>query len=156
MTAATAATPRVSMDFEQVRRLLPQRFPLMMVDRVTHLEYGSRIVALKNVTGNEICFLGHFPERAVLPGVLIIEAAAQSVLLLCAASAAEGDDAPVPEIRYLANTNMSFHTPVTPGDQMVIDASIVKRVVSMLIAKVKISVDDAVVARGEIIIGWKT
>ena len=66
-----------SMTFEQVRACLKQRFPLIMVDRVLEVESGKRIQAVKNVTGNEIQFLGHFPERAVMPGTLIIEAIGQ-------------------------------------------------------------------------------
>ena len=75
-----AAVLERGMDFEQIRETLPQQFPLIMLDRVTHIDPGTRSVALKNVTGNEFHFMGHFPRLAIMPGVLIIEAAAQAVL----------------------------------------------------------------------------
>lgn len=145
---AAVAPAVLELDFEQIRQILPQQFPLIMVDRVSHLEPGSRIVALKNVTGNEFHFLGHFPRLAVMPGVLIIEAAAQTVGILWAV----GAEAPRSgsSRHYLASANMSFHVPVTPGDQMVIEARVLRRFAAFFIAQVKVSVDDAVVARGEL------
>ena len=70
------------MTFEEVRLVLKQRFPMIMVDNVISLEPGKSIRTTKNVTGNEIQFLGHFPERAVLPGTLIVEAIGQSASIL--------------------------------------------------------------------------
>jgi len=147
---SAAALPEIRrLDFEAVRRILPQRFPLILVDRVTELEPGSRIVAVKNVTANEMHFLGHFPDQAVMPGVLIIEAAAQAVAIMCRTETSE-------EARgYLANATMSFRQVVTPGDQMLIEASVYRRVASLLIAKVKVRVAGAVVADGEITVAQK-
>jgi 3-hydroxyacyl-[acyl-carrier-protein] dehydratase len=140
-----AESSRVScLDFEQVRQILPHRFPLILIDRVTDLAPGSRIVALKNVSGNELHFLGHFPQLAVMPGVLIIEAAAQAVTIMCLAG--ESEERP----RYLANANVSFKVPVTPGDQMVIEAKALRRIGNLLIAKMKVFVMDTVVASGEL------
>jgi 3-hydroxyacyl-[acyl-carrier-protein] dehydratase len=136
------------MDFEQIRRILPHRFPLIMVDRVIHLEPGSRVVALKNVTGNEFHFMGHFPQFAVMPGVFIIEAAAQTAGLLFAADAQAKHSAS--SRHYLAGTKMSFHLPVTPGDQMVIEARVLRRLGVFFVAQVKVSVDGAVFTRGEL------
>jgi 3-hydroxyacyl-[acyl-carrier-protein] dehydratase len=148
MSAAAPSDIR-QLDFEAVRRILPHRFPLILVDRVTELEPGSRIVAVKNVTANELHFLGHFPDQAVMPGVLIIEAAAQAVAIMCRTGTSE-------EARgYLAHTTMSFRQVVTPGDQMLIEASVYRRVGKLLIAKVKVRVAGAVVADGELTVAQK-
>jgi 3-hydroxyacyl-[acyl-carrier-protein] dehydratase len=147
-STAVDTIPR-RLDFEQVRRLLPHRFPLILIDRVLDLEAGVRIVALKNVTGNEMHFLGHFPEMAVMPGVLIIESAAQAVAIMCLA---EGGEA---SLRYLANANVSFRVPVTPGDQMVIEARVLRQMGNLLIAKVKVLVAEVLVASGELTLAEK-
>ena len=68
--------------FEEIKTLLPQKFPFLMVDRVVSLETGKRAVAIKNITGNEVFFLGHFPNMAVMPGALIIESMAQTAIIL--------------------------------------------------------------------------
>jgi hypothetical protein len=71
----------VEVKFEEVRRLLPQKFPFLMVDKVIELEKGKRTVGVKNISGNEIHFLGHFPHMAVFPGALILEGIAQTAIL---------------------------------------------------------------------------
>ncbi len=79
------------LDFEAVKRLVPQKFPFLMVDRVLELEPGHRAIAIKNISGNEFFFLGHFPNMAVMPGALIIEGMAQTAIILFRKSAeAEG------------------------------------------------------------------
>src|SRR5206468_12506902 len=80
MCAMTMPIP--SMTFEEVRTALKQRFPMIMVDSVISLEPGKSIRTIKNVTGNEIQFLGHFPEHAAMPGTLIVEAIGQSASIL--------------------------------------------------------------------------
>src|SRR5205085_6844989 len=78
-----AATRRVSMlDIEQIRSLLPHRFPMLLVDRILEIEPGKRAVGLKNVTINEQYFCGHFPGQAIMPGVLILESMAQVAAIL--------------------------------------------------------------------------
>ena len=79
---APSITQLETLNFEQVRGLLAHRFPFLMIDRVMELERDKRLRALKHVTGNELCFVGHFPDHAIFPGVLILEAMAQSVSLL--------------------------------------------------------------------------
>jgi 3-hydroxyacyl-[acyl-carrier-protein] dehydratase len=145
----------VCLDFEQVRRILPHRFPLILIDRVIELDPGSRIVALKNVTGNEMHFLGHFAEFAIMPGVLIIEAAAQAVTLLSNLPAGEPPAQGTTSLHYLANANMSFRAPVTPGDQMILQAAVHRRLGNLLVAKVKIFVSNKLVADGELTVGRK-
>jgi 3-hydroxyacyl-[acyl-carrier-protein] dehydratase len=75
------------MEFDEIEALLPQKFPFPMLDRVLELEAGWSIVALKNITGNEIVFLGHFPNMAVFPGVLVLECMAQAAIVLFEKSA---------------------------------------------------------------------
>src|SRR5262245_6743850 len=71
---AASVTPLETLSFEQVRGMLAHRFPFLMIDRVMEIERGKRLRAVKHVTGNELCFLGHFPDHAIFPGVLILEA----------------------------------------------------------------------------------
>jgi 3-hydroxyacyl-[acyl-carrier-protein] dehydratase len=148
---SAAANPATTqLDFEQIRQILPHRFPLILVDRVIDLEPGSRIVALKNVTGNELHFLGHFPHVAIMPGVLIIEAAAQAVALMCLTKNSEEKRFSGTSLHYLANANMSFRVPVRPGDQMVIEAGFLRRLRNLVIAKIKVLVAGNVAADGEV------
>ena len=74
--------PPLTLSFDQVRDLLPQKFPLIMVDRVLSCEPGKRIECLKNITGNDFLLTGHFPTMAIFPGALLLEGAAQSAILL--------------------------------------------------------------------------
>ena len=156
MSAAAVDTVPRRLDFEQVRRILPHRFPLILIDRVSDLEPGARIVAIKNVTGNEMHFLGHFPQMAVMPGVLIIEAAAQAATIMCLAENSGEPPFDDTSLRYLANANVSFRVPVTPGDQMVIEAKVLRQMGNLLVAKVKILVADVVVASGELTLAQKS
>ncbi len=107
------------MDIHQILKKLPHRYPFLLVDRVLELEQDKRIKALKNVTINEPFFIGHFPQRPVMPGVLIVEAMAQTAALLSFASlpAAEGKNI----VYYLAGVDGArFKRPVEPGDALVL------------------------------------
>ena len=75
----------MQLSFEQIKELIPQRFPFIMIDRVVELDPGKYVVAVKNVSGNDIFFLGHFPDKAIMPGAAIIEAMAQTAIVLFAA-----------------------------------------------------------------------
>jgi 3-hydroxyacyl-[acyl-carrier-protein] dehydratase len=134
--------------FEQIRQLLPQRFPLLMVDRVREVEPGKRLVALKLVSGSEIGFLGHFPDKAVFPGILLIEAMAQSLLLLSLLSPQPG-----PRLRYLGDVNVRLLAPVVPGESVEIEAVLVRQLRQGVMGKVCARVDNHVVASGEIMLG---
>jgi 3-hydroxyacyl-[acyl-carrier-protein] dehydratase len=111
------------MDIQRIMRKLPHRYPILLVDRVLELEKGVRIKALKNVTINEPYFMGHFPARPVMPGVMMLEALAQSAAILSFESAdtEPGDDTVV----YFAGIdNARFKRPVGPGDQLILEAAI--------------------------------
>ena len=113
----------VDMDIHQVLAHLPHRFPILMIDRVLECEPGKRILALKNVSANEPYFPGHFPHRPVMPGVLILEAMAQAAgILVFRTLGAKPDDKSV--YYYAGIDNARFKRPVEPGDQLMIEVSI--------------------------------
>jgi len=137
------------MTFEQVRCLLKQRFPMLMVDTVHELIPGERIVAVKNVTGNEIQFLGHFPEFAIMPGTLIVEAVGQAASILFARTTETGTQPG--EFLVLGSINdMRFLVPVVPGDRMRIDLQIVKLAGDIALVESIVTVEGTMVARGKL------
>lgn len=113
------------MDIHKILKQLPHRYPFLLVDRVLELEKGKRIRALKNVTINEPFFEGHFPNRPVMPGVLMLEALAQaSALLSFDALNASPDDQ---MIYYFAGMDgVRFRRPVEPGDQLILEAELLR------------------------------
>ncbi|MBN1919001.1 MAG: bifunctional UDP-3-O-[3-hydroxymyristoyl] N-acetylglucosamine deacetylase/3-hydroxyacyl-ACP dehydratase [Verrucomicrobia bacterium] len=108
-------------DIGRIMRILPHRYPFLLVDRIVQIEPGRRIVGLKNVTINEPFFTGHFPEQPIMPGVLIVEAMAQAgAILLLTASGNDG------RIVYFASVDKCrFRRPVMPGDQLRLEAEAV-------------------------------
>ncbi len=137
------------MTFEEVKEHLKQRFPFLMVDRVLELEPGKRIKTLKNVTGNEIQFLGHMPDFAIMPGTSIIEAIGQSASILFSYTTGKGMKPG--EFMVLAAVNdMRFLVPVLPGDAMIMEAKIVKMTEEAALVEGVVHVDETVVARGKL------
>ncbi|CAN5537918.1 3-hydroxyacyl-ACP dehydratase FabZ [soil metagenome] len=107
-------------DIYHILKKLPHRYPILLVDRVLEIEKGVRIKALKNVTVNEPYFVGHFPHRPVMPGVLILEAMAQAAALLSFETMGEAPDDK--SVYYFAGIdNARFKRPVEPGDQLILD-----------------------------------
>jgi 3-hydroxyacyl-[acyl-carrier-protein] dehydratase len=109
------------MDIMQILERLPHRFPFLLVDRVLELEAGKSIRALKNVTINEPFFAGHFPQRPVMPGVLIIEALAQAAGILAFVTGGVIPDANT-KFYFVGIDKARFRKPVSPGDQLVLTA----------------------------------
>jgi len=137
------------MTFEQVRSALKQRFPMLMVDTVISLEPGKSIRAVKNVTGNELQFLGHFPEHAVMPGTLIVEAIGQAASILFAKTTGTGTQPG--EFLVLGSINeMRFLLPVVPGNRLEIDVQVLKFIESFALIEAGATVDGAAVARGKL------
>ena len=137
------------MTFEEVRAHLKQRFPLIMVDRVLELEPGKRIKTLKNVAGNEIHFLGHFPDFAIMPGTSVIEAIGQSASILFSHTTGKGMNSN--EYMVLAAVNdMRFLVPVLPGYTMMIEVNIVKMTEEAALVEGVVRVEDIVVTRGKL------
>ena len=113
----------MKMDIHAILKQLPHRYPILLVDRVLEIEKDKRILALKNVSINEPFFLGHFPHRPVMPGVLILEALAQAAALLTFESLGVSPDANT--VYYFAGIDGArFKRPVEPGDQLLLDVSI--------------------------------
>jgi beta-hydroxyacyl-ACP dehydratase FabZ len=108
------------LDVEDIRNLLPHRYPMLLVDRILELEPGKHIVGLKNVTINEPYFNGHFPGLAIMPGVLILEAMAQVAGLMMLSLPGQEN-----MLAYIASIeNAQFRKPVVPGDTLLIEATI--------------------------------
>ena len=133
MPATPEAPPpaAAALDITEIMAILPHRYPFLMIDRVLEIERKQRIVAIKNVTINEPCFQGHFPGYPIMPGVLMIEAIAQTggALLLT-----EYDDRAHKLMVFTGIENARFRRPVTPGDQLRIEVKVMNwrtRVVKM-------------------------
>ena len=114
------------MYIEEIRKFLPHRYPFLLVDRVLECVPGESIVAIKNVTVNEPHFTGHFPDQAIMPGVLIIEALAQATGLLGFRTISEE---PSDDLLYMlvGVDNVRFKRQVVPGDQLTLKAKIERR-----------------------------
>lgn len=139
----------ITMSFEEVKAHLKQRFPFIMVDRVLELEPGKRIKTLKNVAGNEIQFLGHFPDYAIMPGTSIIEAIGQSASLLFSHTTGKGMN-PREFMALAAVNDMRFLVPVLPGHTMIMDVNIVKMTDQAALIEGVARVEDTVVTRGKL------
>jgi 3-hydroxyacyl-[acyl-carrier-protein] dehydratase len=143
------------MDVYDVLKHLPQRFPLLMIDRVTECEPGKRIVALKNVSVNEPYFPGHFPRRPIMPGVLILEAMAQAAAILVFRTAGERPEKNA--LYYYAGIDKArFRKPVVPGDQLAIEVAIMWSKRSIWKFSCAARVADEVVAEAEILCTGRT
>ena len=104
------------LDINEIMKILPHRPPFLLVDRITEMETGKRIVGLKNVTINEPFFPGHFPGHPVMPGVLIIESMAQ---VACVLAILSSDESVRSKVTYFAGIDSAkFRKPVFPGDQL--------------------------------------
>jgi 3-hydroxyacyl-[acyl-carrier-protein] dehydratase len=119
--AATAAPEKTVLDIIEIQKILPHRFPFLLIDRVIEIERRRRIVALKNVTINEPFFQGHFPNLPIMPGVLIVEAIAQAggALLLT-----EIEERANKLIMFTGIERAKFRRPVVPGDQLRIEVEL--------------------------------
>ncbi len=110
------------MDVNQIQTILPHRYPFLMIDRVLEIVPGQRIRAIKNISVNEPFFPGHFPQKPLMPGVLIIEALAQAAAILGEMSVTEGHEKGV--LYYLVGIdNARFRKPVGPGDQLLLEVT---------------------------------
>ena len=116
MDDATAKAGLATADINRVLRLLPHRYPMLLVDRIYDMDGDQSCVGVKNVTFNEPFFQGHFPQYPVMPGVLIIEGLAQTAGALCVHSL--GEDYQAELVYFMGIDNAKFRKPVVPGDQL--------------------------------------
>ena len=138
------------MDIYEVLKKLPQRYPLLLIDRILECDPGKRILALKNVSANEPYFPGHFPQRPIMPGVLILEAMAQAACVL--AFSTLGDEVTPNSLYYYAGVdNARFKRPVIPGDQLHLEVVILARKRSLWKFACTGRVDGQVATQAEIL-----
>ncbi|MGH8479823.1 MAG: 3-hydroxyacyl-ACP dehydratase FabZ [Gammaproteobacteria bacterium] len=139
----------MSLDTQQILKRLPHRYPFLLVDRVIECKSGQSIVAVKNVTYNEPFFPGHFPGRPVMPGVLILEAMAQTTALLTFGSEPEGSRPDT--FYYLVGVDKArFKKPVVPGDQLRMEARLTRELRGIFRFETEARVDGKLVASAEI------
>jgi 3-hydroxyacyl-[acyl-carrier-protein] dehydratase len=138
-----------ALDVHQILKKLPHRYPILLVDRVLELQTGQQIRALKNVSINEPYFVGHFPHRPVMPGVMMLEALAQASALLAFASLGEGpgNDSVV---YFVGIDGARFKRPVEPGDQLVLESRIDRAKAGIYKFKVRASVDGETAVEAEL------
>jgi 3-hydroxyacyl-[acyl-carrier-protein] dehydratase len=131
----------MQLDFEAIKSLIPQRFPFIMIDRILEVEPGKKAVALKNVSGNDILFQGHFPEKAIFPGAAIIEAMAQTAIILFAVDKGGTENGRKP-LYYFGSVKARFLHPVVPGDQLRIIVTNVKTLPNVAHVSAEAFVED--------------
>lgn len=136
------------LEIRDIIHRIPHRYPFLLVDRIVEVEAGKRIVGIKNVTTNETFFQGHFPGRPIMPGVLICEAMAQVGAVLAHYSRAQSDDRHVLVLTGL--DRVKFKRAVTPGDQLRLELSSVKRRGTFWKMRGVATVEGKVVAQAEI------
>jgi len=139
-------------DVVEIQKILPHRYPFLLLDRVTKLEKGVSIEGYKNVSISEPVFQGHFPDHPIYPGVMIIEGMAQAggVLAFKSSSEEEQDDAQNKVVYFMSIDKAKFRSPVTPGDQLVYKLSVIKHRGAIWQLDAKAYVDDKLVAQAEL------
>jgi 3-hydroxyacyl-[acyl-carrier-protein] dehydratase len=140
----------IEIDIHQILKRLPHRYPFLLVDRVLELEPGKRIRALKNVTINEQFFVGHFPQRPVMPGVLMLEALAQAAALLGFVTHDVTPDDKT--LYYFAGIDGArFKRPVEPGDQLFLEAEVLRMKASIWKFKSRALVGEELAVEAELL-----
>lgn len=139
-------TELANFDINQILKMLPHRYPFLLVDRILELEFGKSVKALKNVTMNEPHFTGHFPEFPVMPGVLILEALAQTAALLTYGGEKFDDSV----YFFVGIDGARFKKPVTPGDQLILNASVDRYKGGIWKFKTFATVNDVVVTEADL------
>jgi 3-hydroxyacyl-[acyl-carrier-protein] dehydratase len=136
-------------DFDEILRSLPHAFPFRMIDRILSIEKGKRATALKNVSMDEPYFLGHFPKEPILPGVLILEAMAQTGGLAFESSFEKGEEG-VPVLASIEEFRLKRR--VIPGDQLIIEAEVLRIFSNLAKVKVLARVREETVAEGTFVL----
>jgi len=143
---------KLPLTYQDIIKVLPHRYPFLLVDRITELEPGKRIVGLKNVTMNEPFFQGHFPENPIMPGVLIIEAMAQVGGVLAGLSLPErAEKGGEKTLFFMSMDKVKFRKPVVPGDQIVFELRPLRTGTRVWKLAGKAYVDGELVAEAELV-----
>ncbi len=134
---------------QEIMETLPHRYPFLLVDRIVEMEIGKRVVGIKNVTMNEPFFQGHFPGHPIMPGVLILEAMAQTGGVLALKSVPK-EEVKNKVIYFMSIDKAKFRKPVIPGDQVRFELEQIKQRANIRAYSAKATVDGAVVAEAEL------
>jgi 3-hydroxyacyl-[acyl-carrier-protein] dehydratase len=140
-------------DKERIQSILPHREPFLFVDEIIEIDGTKRVVAVKNIKDNESFFEGHFPGRPIMPGVLIIEAMAQtSIILYCVCKPEIGKTHPN---YYLGKVKAEFLSPALPGNRLILEAYNVKIIDEAGVVDALARIDDRIVAKANFVFGIK-
>ena len=137
-----------------IKKLIPQRFPFILIDKVLDVIPGKEALAIKNVTTNDIVLLGHFPDKPIMPGVAIIEAMAQAAIILFAAETKKEEVSEKP-LYFLGSVKARFLHPVVPGDQLKIKVVNVRALPTGAFVSAEATVDEKKVSEAELIFSVK-
>ena len=133
---------------QEILKIVPHRYPMLLIDRILEVESGTRIVGLKNVTANEQFFQGHFPGAPVMPGVLIVEAMAQCAAVLCLLDIPERDE----KLFLFGGVDKArFRRPVVPGDQLIMEITVLAKRATTIKVRGEAKVDGKLVAEAELL-----
>ena len=142
----------MQLNVTEIQKILPHRFPFLLIDRVTEMEAGESITAYKNVSISEPIFQGHFPDHPIYPGVMIVEGMAQAggVLAFKSLSDEEQNDAENKVVYFMSIDKCKFRAPVTPGDKLEYQISVIKHRGDIWVLKGEAFVDGKLVTEAEL------
>ncbi|MGI2032236.1 3-hydroxyacyl-ACP dehydratase FabZ [Rhizobium panacihumi] len=143
---AEGNTTLASADIQQIMKLLPHRYPFLLVDKIIEIDGDNSAIGIKNVTANEPHFTGHFPEQPIMPGVLLVEGMAQTAGAICALKEGEGGNL----VYFMTIDNARFRKPVVPGDRVEFHVTKQKQRGNIWKFHCDAKVDGAVVAEADI------
>ena len=136
------------MTIQEILKIVPHRYPMLLIDRILEIDPGKRIVGLKNVTANEQFFQGHFPGAPVMPGVLIVESMAQCAAVLCLLDIPERDE----KLFLFGGVDKArFRRPVTPGDQLILEITMLQKRSNTIKVRGEAKVNGQLVAEAELL-----
>ena len=142
---------KLPLNYPEITKILPHRYPFLLVDRIIELEPGERVVGIKNVTVNEPFFQGHFPGNPIMPGVLIVEAMAQAggVLARMSMPGVLGEEE-ANTVLFMSMDKVKFRKPVVPGDQLILEVKPLRKGSKVWKMVGKAFVKDSLVAEAEL------